>query len=164
MANFTRGRMAKEWNSIPDGIALMTAASTTLVGSLLFNIPGTILRMLGEYVIAPTINPVATDRAVVTVGIGFVSTDAATVGSTAMPDPDEEAEFPWLYWASHAFVFEDVDGVYNPAETVRRSFDVKTMRRFKPGQSLACVVEYVDVLGAPPLTFLAGTTRVLFGT
>ncbi len=164
MMAFRGTRMAKEWNVLPVGSNDFTADGTALLGSLAFMIPGTILRMLGEYVIAPTTNPVALDQVTLTVGVGFVSTDAAAAGAASMPDPAVEGEFPWLYWASHAFVYEDVNGVYSPAEAVRKSFDVKTMRRFKPRQSLVCVVQYQEVTVAPPMSIVAAPTRVLFGT
>lgn len=158
-------RMTKEWNSIPAIEINVAAASTFLGGSLAFLIPGTILRMVGEYAIGATNGPSALEGCHVTIGIGLVSTDAFAVGAGSMPDPGGEPAYGWLYWASHTLHFPsaDVDGGQNTA-SLRRSFDMKSMRRFKPGQSLAFVVEYALLGGAPECTIAVGGTRVLIGT
>ena len=158
-------RMAKEWNGTLVSLAAFTVNATSLGGLLAFAIPGTILRMIGEYVIQPTAAPTNLDLAFVAIGIGIVSTDAATLGATAMPDPSDEPEFPWLYWQEHALRYNGVDPeAANAGASVRRSFDIKSMRRFKPGQSLAVISQYVDNVGAPPLTFVCSRVRVLLAT
>jgi hypothetical protein len=158
-------RMPKEWNSLA-GIALgMTASNTFLGSSLAFNSSYTVLRMLGEYVITPTSSPQALDNAIVTVGIGVVSSDAYAVGASAVPDPASEPNYPWLYWASHPFFFGATGA--DPASeacSVRHSFDVRSMRKLKARESLALVVEYADIAGTPALKFTAGSTRVLLAS
>ena len=80
-----------------------------------------------------------------------------------MPDPATDANYPWLYWASHKLFFTSSgnSGEGGAGYSLRRSFDIKSMRKLKPSESLAFVFQYSDIAGAPPLQFTAGQTRVL---
>ncbi len=159
------GRLTKEWVHSLTSIDALTGDGTNLEGSIAFAIPGTVLRMLGEYIITPSAATAAGDRAVISVGVGFVSTDAATLGSTAMPDPESDVEYPWLYWGSHPMFFGSTSADPNSAgASVRVNFDVKSMRRFKPTESLVTVIQYGNSAGAPPLEFIQAPLRVLIGT
>ncbi len=157
-------RLTKEWSSIPASVIAFTSAGTAALGVIDFNEAATVLRMLGEYTLTPSGSTVALDAAVITVGIGKVSTDAATLGATALPDPGSEPNFPWLYWASHSVFFGGTSVDPNSeAATIWHSFDVRTMRKFKPRETLQMVAQYDDVNGAPPVRLNPGITRVLVG-
>ena len=158
-------RLAKQWDALPGISIAFTGDATSLGGSLPATASQTILRMMGEYTITPTAAPAAGDEAQVTIGIGVVSTDAFAAGAGSVPDPTSEAEYPWLYWASHP-IGRAVDASVDPAnETLllRKSFDVKSMRKMKPRESLIFVAQYFNFTGDPPLTVLVGVTRVLLG-
>jgi len=161
---FTRGpRRTKQWRMIESlGPRDFTAPATVFQGSIAFSEAATVLRMLGEYVIGPTSAPVAGDDAAVAIGIGVVSTDAATVGGASMPDPDTEGEYPWLYWANHPLFYAttNVDHAVGTG-VVRRSFDIRSMRKIKPRESLVVVGEYTSASGNPPVTFFMQDVRVL---
>ncbi len=164
MAHGTRQR--KEWTSIP-GIQLpMTSGATLLGGSVAFASAATVLRMLGEYIITPTSAATAGDAAVVGVAIGVVSSDAFAAGAGSMPDPTDEPEYPWLYWANHSFFFPSTLTLLGQTDagSIRRSFDIRSMRKLKPRESLAFVAQYTDRAGAPPLQLDVAVTRVLVGT
>jgi len=163
MADRSRGpRMPKHWHAIPGFEASLTVNATVLGGALASLLtPFTVIRMLGEYVICADAAPTAQDNCSIGVGIGVVSTDAAAIGSTAMPDPIGETEFPWLYWAEHDFFFNEASLVGNDARVLRRSFDVRSMRKIAPRQSLVMIVQYADTAGAPPMQITASQTRVL---
>ena len=165
MANqFGGRRQSKQWEGLPGNVVSMTIGATVLFSSFTGGIPFTILRMLGEYVITPDAAPTAQDNADITVAIGVVSADAAALGSAAMSDPAQEPEYPWLYWAMHPFFFVGAETDPNSAaSSVRRSFDIRSMRKLKPRESLALVVQYEDVAGAPALQICAGKTRLLMG-
>ncbi len=145
--------------------AAFSGGATFALGTTSFAVPGTVLRMIGEYLITPTVDLTAGDHAVISVGIGVVSSDAATLGASAVPDPTAEAEFPWLYYASHPIFAEATAGDQDlGAVTVRRSFDVKSMRKLKPRETLIFVADYENINGNPPLTISVGTVRVLIAT
>ncbi len=160
-------RMTKDWSGISTAVAAFTGNATILAGFTPMLESGTILRMIGEYIVIPRATVADADVASISVGIGLVSTDAAAVGSSAMPDPASDLEYPWLYWGSHGFEFNsatlaDQSGL--AAISVRKSFDVRSMRKFRAGQAIAVVVEYANVAGNPPLEFVGGVTRILRGT
>ncbi len=159
-------RQKKEWNGLGTSSVNMTANGTFIAGTLAFAIPGTVLRIIGEYTISPTGSIVDGDRAIVSVGIGQFSTDAVALGATAMPDPEDEPEFPWLYYKSHSLVYRGASTVGNElsAGSLRQSIDIRSMRKFKPRESFSVVLEYDDLAGTPAVTFQMGVMRVLFGT
>ena len=153
----------KDWTILLGLSTAMTADATFLGGGLSFGLSGnTILRMMGEYSIGAAVAPTANDEAVVTVGIGIVSTDAFTLGTTAVPDPTDEPEFGWLYWKSHTLFYSgtDVDSA-NRQQNLRQSFDVRSQRKIGARETLALIVQYTDITGAPALRFNASGARVL---
>ncbi len=164
MARGSYSKLTKEWVSIPGKVALLTATGTVGGSKFDFSTAGTVLRMIGEYCIGPTSAPTAVDGCTIGIGIGIVSTDAATLGATALPDPVLEPNYPWLYWGVHDFYFSTNEADPSAANgSVRRHFDIRSMRKFKPRESLVCVIEYVDSVGAPPMHFDASAIRVLVG-
>ncbi len=169
MSNGRRGtRMAKAWNAMPGAQLGLVGDGTQIVGAS--GPPGasevgTALRCLGEYVLTAGAVPEAGDNCTITVGIGVVSDDALIIGLTAMPDPATDANFAWLYWASHPLHFLAVDGDMNSASaSLRRSFDVRSMRKLTPRTSLVMLVEYEDGAGTPPIQGNFGKTRVLWAS
>ncbi len=153
----------KTWEDMPALVTVFTASTTQLGGGLPFEQAGsTVLRMMGEYTIHVSSAPVALDRARIGIGIGVVSSDAFALGSTAVPDPLGELEYPWLYWAEHALAFSDADtNQSGAAGSVRKAFDVKSQRKVGARQTLAGIFQYSDVNGTPPLTLMFGQVRVL---
>ena len=146
------------------GTADINAAGTQGLGVLNFAAAETVMRLLGEYAIGPRTAPAVGDVAFVTVGIGVVSSDAAALGATALPDPADEPEYPWLYWADHALAFTATSLLdHGQPFSLRQGFDVKSMRKIKPRESLAFVVQNTST-GDPPLRLVAGNTRVLIAT
>ena len=157
-------KLTKAWLSIPAVNLDLVADGSSAGGSIAFTSPATVLRMIGEYVIGGTPGGTfaAADEVRIGLGLGMASTDAA--GSGVLPDPLEEPEYPWLYWADHAFAFEGatVDRG-NPAVALRRSFDIRSMRKFKPRESLIWNLQYADAAGTPPITVNLSSVRVLLG-
>ncbi len=154
--------MSKHWGQIGNGTPTAFTTNSTAInaGLLAFDEAWTVIRMIGEYIIAPGGVVASGDNAIIGMGIGVFSTDATAV--TAVPEPFSEPEFPWLYYAVHAFAYSGAgqDNAIS-SQSVRRSFDVHSMRKVKPGESLGFVAQYVDGTGAPPLDLTFGITRVL---
>jgi len=160
-------RQRKHWHSIGDTLQKFTAAGTAILGSFTAagNEPYTVLRMVGELVVTPGITPViAGDAAIMAVGVAVVTTDALTVGSSAMPDPAGEPDFDWLwrYQAHMVFPFATADLAGLASESARIPLESKAMRKVSPRQSLVMLAEYVDLQGTPPLDVL-GSARFLIG-
>ena len=155
--------MQKEWASIPGATQNLTADATFLPSGFTPGVSGMVLRMIGEYQVASTGGGTigAIDVCQVGVGIGVVSTDGFTAG--AVSDPISESDFPWLYWANHVLQFTVAIADQNhPNANIRIPYDIRSMRKMKPRETLVFVFEYGDIFGAPPLSFGQGLTRVLF--
>ena len=168
--NFTPRYQRKEklWAATNlGGSVAITGNSTNLLGSFLnFATSDTVMRIRGHYFIALGATVAALDEALISIGIGVVSTDAAVVGSSAMPDPGEEPNFPWIWYDLHR-VFSPfaVDGTGSDDSGVtihRGTVDSKAMRKLKSGQSMVVVVQYQDANGTPPVK-VGFDARVLIG-
>jgi len=161
-------RMPKNWIGInlTANRTLFTVNSTSVIGDAANILEAvTVLRMIGEYIIGPTVAPSVNDAAAVSVGIGIFSSDAVALGGTAMPDPGAEPDFLWLFWAKHPLIYQDVSlDPSSPVAALRRSFDIRSMRKVKSRESIAMVVDYEDNNGAPPVTFWCPGVRILVAT
>ena len=154
-------RKDKSWTGFLFSTLNLTADSMNLAGSLAANETQTIMRMIGEYLISPTTAPAADDAVVITVAFGIVSTDAFAAGAASVPDPAAEPEYPWLYWAEHPLSFDLSAAFTSVAGAVRHTYDIRSMRKLRRGQSLARIVQYSNVGGNPPISVHLGGTRVL---
>ena len=164
--SFRGRRMEKNWGFIPAITLAMTGTNVIAAGGLAISGAATVLRMIGEYALVPTAGGVfaAGDRALIAIGIGVVTDRAFAVGATALPDPGSSPDFSWLYWASHQIHYHGTPDVYTgEGGSLRRSFDIRSMRKMKSDETLAMVLEYADGSGAPPITAVIGSTRVLVG-
>jgi len=156
----------KKWSPMP---ALSASAATdgNKGGSqIAIASPSTILRIRGSWWCGLGIGKQAGDAGTVTLAIGIVSTDAATLGATALPDPQSEISYPWLWWDEvdlHSFITGDAEEV-GVSVCERRVIDTKAMRRVQAGQSLALILEYSGIVGAQAIQTEVTTCRVLFGT
>jgi len=156
--------MGKLWDAFSGVSKSFTGNGIVVTGGVTVSTPSTVLRMLGEYIIGLDAAPTAQDAVEIVVGIGVFSADAFAVGATAVPDPAEEPEYPWLYWAAHDFFYVDSSLVPSGARgSIRVPFDIKSMRKMKPRETLGAVVQYVDTTGTPAMQVEMAITRVLFG-
>ncbi len=89
----------KQWSNIPGLIASISTDQLLGGGILNFAEPATVLRMIcGGGLIRFDSTKQIGDRFDFGYAIGQVSSDAAALGVTALPDPLSEPEYPWLYW------------------------------------------------------------------
>ena len=162
---FAPARRRRKWDAMSAIAATLTAAGTTGGAQIAFSAPKTVVRMLGSGILTfSEIGINAGDQMTLVTAIGVVSTDAATLGATALPDPAAELSYPWLYWESHTISANVATGAANDfgtAGTARYSFDIRSQRKISPNQSLVYFAEYVDVSGLPSVQWICGPTRVL---
>ena len=162
-----RGRTIdfKQWTAIPGGSLNLSANGTSGgPGLLAFSIPATILRVRGHVHVAMLAGGLtATDEAEVVFGLGIFSSDAVALGSTALPDPSAEAEYPWM-WYGEATMYSPNADFGDPRIQVHIPIDTKAMRKVKPAESLTMVAQYVNSSGIPGLRVIYSQLRVLIGT
>jgi len=165
---FARGtKQRKHWHSITPARVDFATNGTAILGQFSGNVdPFTFLRGLGEILVAPTGNGTfaAQDAARLTIGLAIITADAAALGLTAVPDPDDEPDYDWLWWYSTTVQFEgsaDAPG-QEIALTNRIRLETKAMRKVKPQMAVVMIGQYVDVNGAPPMS-VSATMRFLVG-
>ena len=162
----SRGRVidSKLWAKVPGFSANLSADGIQGGSRMDFTAPLTILRICGSHFCELDATMQVGDQMVVTYAIGIVSTDAAVLGATAIPDPFDEYEYSWLYLREvhlHAQKAAAVDA-WGPAAQWF-DLDTKAMRKVKPGQSLIWYTQLSGATGAP-VTFVQGSAlRVLLG-
>ena len=161
--NFPRRR--KQWLQLPGISANLTVAGTT-GGSLQAFAGGgnTVLRCMGQHMLMgePGATHVIGDTMTFTWAIGVVSSDAAAAGAGSLPDPADEPEYPWLYWHTDQLVFTQTGtSTGEGSAVVRTDFDIKSMRKISPRESLIFFGQYVDISGTPSVRIEAGPVRVL---
>jgi len=164
-----RGRVIdfKSWLKLTEFSASVTADATQGGSKIDFSGPGTILRIRGSWHCSLDSTAQLDDVMRITCAIGIVSTDAATLGATALPDPQAEPEYPWLYWSQMTLVAAVIGtsfgGAWGPAAQ-SQEIDTKAMRRVKPGQSLVYYTQTTAATGAPVTNLNGQACRVLIGT
>ena len=159
-------RRRKEWRELPGGDLVLTADAINLVSTgLSFTSAETVLRIRGEYLVVPTAGGTyeSSDIASVSVGIGMFSQAAVDVGGVSLPGPLDDVSYPWLWWHQLKVHFQDAtpgDQAWGP-HTRHVGIDTSAMRKTKPLEALGLVVQNVGIGGAPPLTVLVLSCRVL---
>jgi len=157
----------KQWDGLPGLKTGFSADGIGLGGSLAFTEPATIMRMIcGGGLVAMDETRQVGDRADFTYAIGIISSDAFAAGTTAVPDPTSEPEYPWLYWTSWSMNAFAADGDSALGSSVFRlpPWQSQAMRKLKPGQSLFMVIEGTGFQGAPVVDVDLEQVRVLIGT
>jgi len=164
--DFRTPKRRKEWQSISSSELALTANGTSVGGGLTQLTGGTtIVRVRGEILIrlTPGGTFAAGDDALITIGLGVFNADAFTLGATAMPEPSDDVEFPWMWWHQTR-----LGAFSNSAESTssivvadRVKVDCKAMRKVPLITIMGWVVQYEDVSGAPPVSVGINRMRVL---
>ena len=156
----------KQWDAAPGLLTSFTGNQSALSGGLSFTQPATLLRFRG-YVSAFMGESGATvaDRMIMTFGLMIMSTDAFTAGPASLPDPATEPEFPWIWWNELGLHTEVASGAEAwGVQALRIELDSKAMRKIKPGETVALIVQSTNQVGAPVVEVDIGQLRVLIGT
>ncbi len=166
---FTRGtRMHKRWVGLGDNTTFVVSADITTVKAIPISRdePFTVLRMLGEYTLSFSGVDVLDDRVVIGLGIGVITGDAHAAGGGSVPDPVGELGFSWLFWAEHQLTKQIAarESGGDPMMALRRSYDIKTMRKVRPQEVVTQVFQYANQNGNPGVQIAWGQTRVLIAT
>ncbi len=128
------GPAAQEYIAVASGGA-------TLVASLAFEEPATVMRTRGRISVKPT--SVAADLAIVgAIGLGIVSAEAFTAGVASIPEPFSDADWGgWFVWQSFAYQFEFADATGVNYADWNFVIDSKAMRKVSPSEVVVQIVE-----------------------
>ncbi len=155
----------KSWTAIPSTQSVIITDSTVSGGGLAFSEPATILRCRGEILVHLESTLAAGDAVKFAFALGVISSDAFTLGATAMPDPSGDADYPWVYWTEITLTTEEVTVADWMGYTwLRIPVDSKAMRKMKPGETFCWIMQRTDLGGNPPAVVDIAQTRVLIGT
>ena len=161
-------RMDKEWRIGAPIDQQVTAIDETLLGAgvIGFTRAETILRCRSWVAAHFDGTQQAADRIDLTFGLGIFSTDAVAAGAASLPEPDSNAEYPWLWWGQMRLfaTFAAAHGEAWGGLQQRLEVDTKAMRRVKPQQTLAWVVQSEQATGAPVTIVQFGSIRCLVGS
>ena len=155
----------KAWGKIIHTDVSLSTDTTIISGFTSFSDSLTILRTRGYVQALLDATKQVGDGIVLTFGLGIVSTDAATLGATAVPDPGSDFDYPWLWWGEMTLSAEATLGAdtWGP-HAQRLEVDSKAMRRVTPKQSILWVCQSSAATGAPVTLVTFGSTRILLGT
>ena len=120
----------------------MAAAGATIISSLSFEDPGTLVRARGSIDFQPL--SFGADLEITgAFGMGMVSAEALGIGVTACPEPFSDADWGgWMVWTLFSYVLEvqDATGLIALAN-VRIEIDSKAMRKVEPSSALIFIAE-----------------------
>ena len=119
----------------------VTSGGATLVSSVLFGEPGTVIRVRGQISIKPT--TYAVDLTIVGAwGMGIVSEEAFNAGVASIPEPFSDADWGgWLAWRNFSFHFEQISNAGVFLASWDFEVDSKAMRKIGVNEVLVHVAE-----------------------
>ncbi len=131
-----------QWVGPPEqGFLVVSAASSTIMGSIPFTEAATIVRIRGMFTVALS-TYVADLEIVGAIGFGIISDEALAAGIASIPDPYDDANWGgWMLWQSFAHRFETLDATSSFLGSWSMELDSKAMRKVTPGESLIMMVE-----------------------
>ena len=142
---FSRGeRRLTQWGGLAaQGFVNVAAAGATLLSSITFEAPGTLVRARGRISLA--LQAYSADLEVVgAFGMGMVSREALDIGVTALPEPFTDADWGgWMVWQPFALRFEFLDGTGTVGGLTDWSLEIdsKAMRKVEANTALVFVAE-----------------------
>ena len=147
-SRFTRPRGTSkrltEWSGLADQTGVNVAsAGATLISSVSFEDPGTIVRARGSFMWRPQVYNADLSMAGA-FGIGLVSSEALAVGITAIPTPFSDSDWGgWMVWQSFSgrMEFRSDAGTRFADSFVEIQIDSKAMRKVEPSTAMVFVAE-----------------------
>ena len=154
-------KRAKVWlgsgSAASTAFAPSTVSVVTLIGEAAIEAQGkpTLARVRGTWIARNDQSASGTAAFMsIACGITVVSTKAVAVGTTAVPTPLTNVEWPWLWWDTQFVGNEPMASGDITSYGGNRMIDSKAMRKLPPASALVMVVETSAALeGAPDLNF-----------
>ena len=156
----------KSWVDIPATQFAISGEATAIGNPRDFTAPATVLRVRSTITAYFDESVQVGDELNFTFGLGIVSTDAAALGLTAVPDPASDVEYPWLWWGTMCLQSVLAAGGERPWGMTAQILhvDTKAMRRVKPKESILWVIQSTGQVGSPVTNVQIHQSRMLIGT
>ena len=143
-------RRAVQWNQGPGSEATSGFTSSQLdilgAGVVAVDEKFTIVRMRGELTMALQTVSAVDEGYHLTYGIGIVSADAFAVGASAVPNPQDDPEWPWMFHGFTAMISPSATlSDIGSAAVVRVPVDVKAMRILNPNETVFMAIDALEV-------------------
>ena len=142
----------KLWLGVDTGVVAVVASTDVQTavlsaGALAFR-PFTILRTRIELEWFSDQASV-TENAIGAWAMGVVSENASTIGITAVPKPNTDADYNWVAWQTLFTRFQFLDSTgFSPDAATRYVVDSKSMRKVGANDDIIFVVENEAAVGA----------------
>ncbi len=137
-------RRLTEWSNLADQCSVqVSSGGATLISSLSFEDPGTIVRSRGIISVRPSAYT-ADVEICGAFGVGLVSSEALAIGVTAISEPFTDADWGgWMVWRPFNFRIEFISavGVLFGDATVEIEIDSKAQRKVEPNSAMVFVAE-----------------------
>ena len=116
--------------------AIISVGAITAGGAGIFDDETTITRTIGRVAWSLSADGAAGTRTSVAIGCAVVRNEALTAGISALPSPETDPDFEWLYYSVHQLqqVGAQLDGASLEGES--HAFDVRGQRIVRLGQTL----------------------------
>ena len=131
-----------EWSSLgAQNYVAVANAGATLISSVAFEDPGTIVRARG-LISVKVENPALDNDIAGAFGIGLVTAEAFGIGITAVPEPFSDADWGgWMVWQPFGFHWEHFDSTGAGKESWEFEINSKAMRKVEPNTNMVFVAE-----------------------
>jgi len=142
--SFVQSKSARltQWIGPADqGPIAVASGGATLIDSVAFNQPATIMRTRGYVGIRAT-NAGADATIVGAIGVAIVSEEAFLAGVASIPEPYTDADWGgWYVWRSFSFRHQFFDATGVLLEDFGFEVDSKAMRKVAPNEALVFIGE-----------------------
>lgn len=133
------GRSVQWVGPADQGFVAVPAGGVTLLGSITFDEPVTVVRVRGAVSVAPS-DPSASAIIRGAIGIGVVTAEAFAAGSGSIPRPFENADWGgWLAWRSFGYIWDVTTDIDRHITSIQFELDSKAMRKV-PNSGVVVIV------------------------
>jgi len=142
--NFRVGRTKRltDWVGVtPVGYVSVADAGATLLASIPFDEPATVIRTRGQVSITPLAFSVDIEI-IGAFGMGVVSSEALAAGILSVPEPFSDSDWAgWFVWRSFSYRYDFTSAVGTQYPRWDFEVDSKAMRKVGSNESIVFVAE-----------------------
>ena len=154
-------RKTMVWNVGPESSAVQTSstAGLTIIDTGQVASGGvTVVRLRGEFTIWLRLATAIGDGfTAFALGVGVATTDAFSVGATALPSPTGDPDWGgWWYYSTYGALVSDstTENFQGPMSAIRIPIDTKAMRKIQPNETIFAAIGLNTEIGTATADFV----------